>query len=71
MEIAFSLSHRQVAKSLSISLSVVSRYANRAAQMGIISGHYLKNGQLILVITIDRYRKLRCNGIKRSIKSLD
>ncbi|WP_435276639.1 IS21 family transposase [Psychrobium sp. nBUS_13] len=32
-----SLSHRQVAKSLSISPSVVSRYANRAAQMGITS----------------------------------
>ena len=31
------LSHRQVAKSLSISPSVVSRYANRAAQMGITS----------------------------------
>ncbi len=32
-----SMSHRQVAKSLSISPSVVSRYANRAAQMGITS----------------------------------
>ncbi len=31
------LSHRQIAKSLSISPSVVSRYANRAAQLGITS----------------------------------
>lgn len=30
-----SLSHRQIAKSLSISPSVVSRYANRAVQLGI------------------------------------
>lgn len=30
-----SLSHRQIAKSLSISPSVVSKYANRAAQLGI------------------------------------
>ena len=30
-----SLSHRQIAKSLSISPSVVSRYANRATQLGI------------------------------------
>lgn len=29
------LSHRQIGKSLSISASVVSRYANRAAQLGI------------------------------------
>lgn len=29
------LSHRQIARSLSISPSVVSRYANRAAQLGI------------------------------------
>ncbi|EJE8676192.1 sigma-70 family RNA polymerase sigma factor, partial [Vibrio parahaemolyticus] len=29
------LSHRQIARSLSISASVVSRYANRASQLGI------------------------------------
>jgi|GEM_PF-6465253 len=37
------LSHRAIAKSLSISLSVVSRYANRAAQMGIMKWYLSDN----------------------------
>jgi len=57
------MSHRQIATSLSISSSVVSRYANRAAQLGITTWPYddkwdditLKNAFLKTEVKIKKY----------------